>query len=237
MKTIGILGGMGPGASSVLYQKIIKYSQDQYQAVQDTDYPPIILYSLPLAGFDETGIADPILVKKQLIHGVKILERAGVDFIVIACNTVHLFIAEMNENVSIPIYSIVELALVAAQQAGYGKVGLLSSETTRNLNVYKKIFEKNTIDLLHVTDIEQTVLNGIIEAVMGGINSQKDKRELNKIIKSLAKNGAGAVALGCTELPLAISQVDCQIPLIDTLQLLAEFSVDLAREIEKQKTC
>jgi len=81
-KVIGVLGGMGPVASSNLYAKIIKYTQQEYGAVQDFDYPPIIIYSLPLVGFDETGIVNEELVKEQLIAGVKKLESAGCELII-----------------------------------------------------------------------------------------------------------------------------------------------------------
>jgi aspartate racemase len=107
-KTIGVLGGMGPEASSNLYGKIIKYSQQEYGAVQDFDYPPIIIYSLPLLGFDETGIVDENLVKQQLIAGVKKLESAGSDLIIIGCNTVHFYYEEMQAAVKVPIFNIIE---------------------------------------------------------------------------------------------------------------------------------
>ncbi|MCD4705270.1 hypothetical protein K8R66_04310, partial [bacterium] len=68
-KTIGILGGMGPSASANLYKKIIELAQKELQAEQDTDYPPMVIYNLPLFGFDETGIVDEELVQDQLIKG------------------------------------------------------------------------------------------------------------------------------------------------------------------------
>ena len=62
-------------------QKIVSLAQEKYQAKQDYDYPPMIIYNLPLNGFDETGFTDPKLVKEQLILGVKKLEQAGSDLI------------------------------------------------------------------------------------------------------------------------------------------------------------
>ena len=235
MKTIGILGGMGPGASSVLYQKIIAYSQTKYFAVQDTDYPEIILYSLPLLGFDETGITDKELVQKQLTKGVKILEKAGADFIIIACNTVHLLIGEMRASVSIPILSIIELALCEVQKKKYISVGLLSSETTKKLNIYKQLFEQNKIKLIEVSDHQQKVLNNIIESVMAGKHGKKETEILEQIAQSLTFHGAETVILGCTELPLAINYKSTYLPMIDTLNLLAEVSVDIARNTKKPR--
>lgn len=228
MKTIGILGGMGPGASLALYQKIIRYSQTRYRAVQDTDYPPIVLYSLPLVGFDETGIVDHELVKDQLIHGVKTLERSGADFIIIACNTVHLFIAEMRHKVSIPIFSIIEESLSLVQNQGLSKVGLVSSQTTRDLGIYFNIFSGNHTHVLQVSNSNQQRLNKVIESVMGGKQSSRETVVLKKIIEDLAHNGAEAVILGCTELPLVIHQSDTTIKIVDTLELIARNSVDYA---------
>ena len=108
-KTIGVLGGMGPEASSTLYRKIIKYSQNEYNAIQDCDYPPIIINSLTLFGFDETGITDHELVKSQLIEGVQQLEKAGSDLIIIGCNTVHCYFDDMQNAVNVPIFNIIEV--------------------------------------------------------------------------------------------------------------------------------
>jgi len=80
-KTIGILGGMGPVASANMYNKIISQAQKQLGAVQDIDYPLIILYSIGLEGFDETGIKDYAKVEKQLVAGVKHLEKCGAEII------------------------------------------------------------------------------------------------------------------------------------------------------------
>ena len=125
-KTIGVLGGMGPGASANLYMEIIKYSQHKYNAIQDTDYPPIIIYSLPLDGFDETGITNIKLVEDQLVVGVKKLEAAGCDLIIIGCNTVHILYEKMQAAVKIPILNIVEETKNKVIEFGY-KITLLSA--------------------------------------------------------------------------------------------------------------
>jgi aspartate racemase len=227
-KTIGILGGMGPSASADLYLRIIKYSQERYNAIQDCDYPPVILISLAMSGFDETGIVNESLVKKQLIDSVKKLEIAGADFIVIACNTVHFFYKEMQEAVKIPILSIVEETKNKIIKFRFKKVGLLSSESTSKLKIYQNILDKSGIKVVSADKKQQKTLNNIIEDVMGGKQGDKDAKDIKSIIAEYVNRGAEAIVLGCTELPLAIKQSQVDIKIFNTTQIIAEAAVDFS---------
>lgn len=227
-KTIGILGGMGPSASADLYFRIIKYSQEKYNTVQDYEYPPIFMISLALSGFDETGITDEDLVKKQLIDGVKKLEAAGADFIIIACNTVHIFYEQMQAAVKIPILNIVEETKKKILESGFKKVGLFSSESTNKLGLYQNSFKQNGIEIIPANDNQQKLLNNVIENVMGGKQGAEDVKTLKEISAEYSKQGAEAVVMGCTEIPLAINQSQIDIKLFDSTQILSESAVDLS---------
>ena len=227
-KTIGILGGMGPSASADLYLRIIKYSQQKYNAVQDSEYPPIVIMSLAMSGFDETGIVNEELVKNQLIEGVKKLEGAGADFIIIACNTVHVFYTEMQSAVKIPILNIVEETKKRVLEAGFKKVGLFSSESTNKLGLYQNNFKQSGIDVISANDEQQNLLNNIIENVMGGKQDIKDVEILENISAEYSVHGAEAVVVGCTEIPLAINQSQTDVKLFDTTQIIAESAVDFS---------
>lgn len=221
-KTIGILGGMGPMASANLYYKIIAAAQDKYQAEQDLDFPPMIIYSMPLFGFNETGFVDPDLVKNQLIEGVKKLEKAGSDFIIIACNTVHYFYDQMQKSINIPILSVIDETVNFAKKEGFKKVGILSSESTWKLQIYQNKLAKSGIEALSVLEKQQKILNEAILNIMAGVHGKKDTRAINMIIESFIKQGAESVILGCTEIPMAIHQDDTEIPLLDSIQIIAE---------------
>jgi aspartate racemase len=145
-KTIGVLGGMGAAASADFYQSLVKIAQKKYGAENDDDFPAIWIYNLPITGFDETGFVDEESVKQQLITSVKKLESAGSDFIVIPCNTVHYFYKEMSESIKIPIISILEATALAVKKAGFKKVGLLNSQSTKNYHLYENIFDKYQIN-------------------------------------------------------------------------------------------
>ncbi|HIH13185.1 MAG: aspartate racemase, aspartate racemase [archaeon GW2011_AR9] len=225
-KTIGVLGGMGPEASSNLYAKIIQYAQQEYGAVQDFDYPPIIIYSLPLFGFDETGIVDEDLVKKQLIEGVKKLESAGCDLIIVACNTVHSYYDEMQSAVKVPIFNIIEETRKRVLEFGYKKVGLFASESTNKLKLYQKRFADSNIKVISPNTKQQRILNQVIERVMGGNQKKEDIILLKDIARDYLKQGAEAIVLGCTEIPLAINQTHTDIKLFDTIEIIVQCAVD-----------
>lgn len=228
-KTIGILGGMGPAASANLYYKIISVAQDKYGAEQDLDFPPIIIYSLPLVGFNETGFTDPELVKNQLIGAVKKLEKAGSDFIIVTCNTVHYFYDQMQESVNIPIISIIDETIKVAKKDNFKKVGIISSESTQKLQIYQDKCAKFGIEALSVTLDQQRIINQVILNIMAGVHGKKDTRVLNSIIENMRKQGAEVVILGCTEIPLAIHQGDTEVPILDSTHIIAEAALNCAR--------
>ncbi len=227
-KTIGILGGMGPEASANLYQRIIKYAQYKYGAVQDFDYPPIIIYSLPLLGFNETGIRDGDLVKKQLIDGVKKLAYAGCDLIIIACNTVHYFYDDMQSAVNIPVLNIIEETRRRVLDLGYKKVGLFASESTNKLKLYQDKFAAAGIEVIFPNKKQQDILNGVIKHVMGGNQGISDIVALKDIARDYIKQGAKAIIMGCTEIPLAINQTHTDIKLFDTVEIIVQSAVDFS---------
>lgn len=215
-KTIGILGGMGPEASSYFYNLLIKLAHKKYKAVQDTDFPPVLIYNLPLFGFDETGIVDADLVQKQLVVGVQKLEDAGSDYIIIACNTVHTFYPTMQAAVKVPIINIVEETIDEVVRQGYTRVGIISSQSTKDLALYTNACLAKGLQPFSIDEKQQEKLNEIILHVMAGTQGPADTEILKGVIESLVSCGAQAVILGCTELPLAIEQSDVSTPIFNS---------------------
>ena len=217
------MGGMGPGASAYFYQLLVKLAQQKYGAQQDTDYPSMIIYSLPLAGFTELGVADDKAVKKQLIAGVRKLEKAGADFIVIPCNSVHQFYNDMQKTVAVPIISIIEATIKEVKKKDMRKVGVLSSETMKKLGLYHKALQENGNKVLLADNKQQEMVNKLILSVMTGDYALGEVKILDKIISDFASKGAEGVVIGCTELPLiAQNIVRRDIVLFDSTLILAE---------------
>ena len=173
-KIIGILGGAGPLATAKFFSSIIDICQTKYKAEQDTDFPIIYLYNMPMEGFNETGFSDPNLVKEQLIYGVKKLESWGVDFIVLPCNTIHYFIKDMRNSIKIPIISIVESTISTVLKSDYTKIGILSSASTRILELYKKPFKEIEFDIFTPNDKEQEETDSVVLSAMAGTQGIKE---------------------------------------------------------------
>ena len=219
---------MGPAASAKMYADLVALAQKKYGAVQDTEYPPMLLYSLPLVGFDETGVTMADAVKKQLCDAAKVLEKGGADFIVIACNTVHIFIDDIRGAVQIPVLSMIEETVKFIQASHIKTVGLLSSQTTLELNLYQKAFEQAGIQVLEATAPEQQQVTETIKHVMGGHQGEKDSSVLSTIINRMVSNGATCAVLGCTELPLAAHHLAVSVPVYDAMAILTSSSLQNA---------
>jgi len=218
MKTIGILGGMGPEATAELYMNIVRIFQKKYGAKYDKDFPPMIIYSLPIPDVVEES-EDKSSVVKLLVEGVRKLESAGADFIVIACNTVQLYLQQMQNAIKIPIISIASEAIRAAKRKGYSAVGLLATELTLN-GLYDDECLKQNIQLIKPNKKQRKIVTKAIMNVLEGKSNMK--KELKKIVRELQ---AETIILGCTELPLAIKQEDVEIELLDTTEITARAAV------------
>lgn len=223
---------MGASASADFYQYLVRLSQSLYHAEQDHEFPPMMLYNLPLCGFDETGFQDIQDVKRQLIAGVQRLESAGSDFVVIPCNTVHLFADEMQSALSIPLVNILDAVADSVKSHDISHIGILCSESTKQYQLYEKAFHIRGIKTSSSTDDEQRAINQVIARVMSGTQGINETLTLSAIIDRYAREGAEAVCIGCTELPLALSNYKSEVLLFNSTSLLAEAALRVAYRTE-----
>lgn len=231
MKTIGILGGLGPIASAELYLEILKLCQKEHRAVQDYDYPKIIIVSLPLPDFDEHGSTNSAQTQTLVKEALRTLEAAGADFIAMACNTIHLLYPQLVKAVKIPIINLIEETVNYFQNFAYQKIGIICSAETSKSGLYTYAFQKRKQKLITTTKLDQKTVTKAIAAVMGGTINDLISHELTKVVHSLENAGAEVLLVGCTELPLALNHQDIRIPVIDATRILAMAAVRRAYEI------
>ena len=223
-KTIGILGGMSPAATADLYNRIISIFQNRFNAKYDKDFPEIVIISLPIPDIVENTENEKLTIS-MLIDAAKRLEAAGCSFIVIPCNTAHAYLKQIRNLVKIRIISIMEEAGKFSMKQNLSNVGLLSTEFTKKKRLYKIELDKFGISTITLNDKNQKKLTRLIMEILKGNLNQSNKDSLLDFIKNLQNKNAEAVILGCTEFPLLIKQKDCDIKLIDTIEILAEACV------------
>ena len=128
-KVVGILGGMGPEATVDFFAKVIALTP----ANRDQDHLRIIIYNNPkIPDRIEAILKEDKSLLPMLVETAKTLERAGVDFIVIPCNTVHYFYEDLTREISIPILHVIrEVAYaVKASLPRCERLGLLATTGT-----------------------------------------------------------------------------------------------------------
>jgi len=205
-KVIGILGGMGPAASAETYTQVVRICQRQFNAVEDDEFPEIVVYSLPLKGFDYRGFSaqQGKNVLEQLLTALQKMETMGVEVVVIDCNTVHVFYPHLQEHTRAKIINLVETTVDYCVQKGVRKVGVLCSNTSSRLRLYNKPLTDAGIESLEIKPKEQKQIDKAILAVMGGKETYVHHEQLNAVIERLFDQGADAIIIGCTEISLLL---------------------------------
>jgi aspartate racemase len=217
MKTIGIIGGLGPESTLEYYKGII----DGYRNIKGEEhYPQIYINSINMTemlNFVENNEYEKLT--SMLVMNINKLENIGADFAAIASNTPHIVIDKIIEKVSIPIISIVEETCKYAQIKKLKKVLLTGTLFTMNGEFYQKEFEKYNITCIIPDEIEKEIIQNIIfPELENGIINKNDKRKFIKLCNNkIRTENIDGIVLGCTELPLMIKENDFEICILNTM--------------------
>lgn len=227
MKTLGIIGGMGPEAAADLFLKIIHCTD------ADCDQAHI-----PLLLDNNTAIPDrtaAILEGKpsalpELIKSAKRLEAAGAQCLMMACNTAHYYYDGVQAAVGVPLLHMPRETAKAAAAAGYRKAALLATTGTIQSGVYEAAFIKDApgVELLVPGEAGQQAL---MDMVYGGVKAGKpefDPAAVQACVDALRGQGAEVFLLACTELPLAFTRYGVRANTLDPTLVLAKAAVNAA---------
>lgn len=224
-KTIGIIGGMGPLATADLFSKLINMTA----AERDGEHIHIIIDNNPKTP-DRTGAIlfggeSPL---PYLTASARKLETIGADFLIIPCITSHFYMEELRSSIDAPVISIIEETARVLLKDGIKKVALLATDGTGKSGVFDKVFSAVGIEILYPSPEAQKVLMGVIyDGVKAGA-ANYDTEPLNDDIRRMENEGAEAVILGCTELPLAAKMYGISGRLIDPTDILAKAAIKYA---------
>lgn len=226
MKTIGILGGLGPESTSDYYREIISAFNTKYTELA---YPEIIIYSVninELMQFVKVSawgkLTEWLLGKIQCIH------NAGAEFAVIASNTPHIVFDELQALSPIPLLSIVEQTSKKAQKMGLKNLGLLGTKLTMESDFYMKPFIQKGMSVVVPTENEQKLIHHrLFSEIELGIFKDSTRNELLDIAKRMVdQDTIDALILGCTELPLILTKNEFGIPFLNTTAIHCESIIE-----------
>ena len=146
MKTLGIIGGLGPESTLDYYQRIIALFRER---TGDRHYPEFVIVSVDLRkGLDFMDANDLSGMANYLLEGIDKLARAGADFGIISANTPHIVFDEVAPKSPIPLISIVEATRAAAKAQNLKRLALFGTRYTMQATFYPKVFARDGIELL-----------------------------------------------------------------------------------------
>jgi aspartate racemase len=227
MRTIGILGGMGPEATVLLMQKVIA----AVPARDDADHIPLIVDQNPqvpsrIAHLIEGTGADPAPV---LVAMARRLEGAGAEALAMPCNTAHHYLDAIRAAVSVPVLDMVAASARRAREvAGAGAcVGLLASPAVAQVGLFDRALAAEGLDVIHPED-GAAMLAAIRSIKAQGPNAEA-RAKVGAASAALLARGAHVQLIACTEFSLMADAVAPGVTGIDTLDVLVGEIVAFAR--------
>jgi aspartate racemase len=233
MKTIGIMGGMGPMATVDLMKKIILATP----ASKDQEHIPMLVdNNSQIPDRTKAIMGQGVSPAPEMVKTAKRLMMAGADFIIIACNTAHYFLPEILPQISIPVLSIIDVTTNSALEKGFKSVGLLATTGTVSTGLYQKKLEARGIQCITPPTDKQHLIDDMIYQGVKANNENYDTRAVKELLAKMQNAGAEAFILGCTEVPVAVSMYKLQGEFIDATDELAKAAIKFAKEEEANDT-
>ena len=225
MKTIGIMGGMGPMAAVDLMKKIIlatKAHDDQEHIHTVTDNNTNIPdRTACIMGKGESPVP-------EMRKSADLLAAAGADFIIIGCNTAHYFLPELQPYLKIPVISIIEEAAKFCAEEGYKKVGLLATAGTCKTGMYQDALKSSGVEVVLPNKDQEEAIHDMIYSGVKANDFDYDASRVQEALDEMAQDGVEAFILGCTETPVGVEMYHLKGNFIDATQVLAEAAVKAA---------
>jgi aspartate racemase len=224
--TVGVLGGMGPEATVDFMAKVIAFTP----AEKDQDHVHMLVDNNPRVPNRQAAIlADGEDPGPELAAMAARLEASGADFLVIPCNTAYVFRDAVTKTISIPLISIIDVTMAAVVGSGAAKVGILATEGCLVAGLYQEALAEASLELIAPTDNELATFTNLIQRIKVGDQGDEVAASMRLLATALVDRGAEAIIVGCTEIPLVLTESMLDVPLISSTDALARETVMLAR--------
>lgn len=230
MKTIGLLGGMSWASSADYYRAINEGVRDSLGGLHSAKIAMLSVDFDPIEKLQNNG--DWEGAAHILAEAARNVERAGADFLLICTNTMHKVAPQIERAINIPLLHIADATAEVLVKKGVQTVGLLGTAFTMEQDFYKgRLTDNYGLSVLVPDEVDREIVHKTIyqELCLGNVNPAS-KLEYLRIINSLARKGAEAVILGCTEIGILVNQADTEVTLLDTTHIHAQKAVEWATQ-------
>ncbi len=217
---IGVLGGIGVEATGYFYLSLIKRLQESGMIKSNTDYPNLIINSVPapelhLEEHDRPEIVEPY------INGIRALSKMEPDFMVMVCNTIHLYLDTIKEKSGYTNFlSLKDIVKNALDETRPRKICVLGT----GLTVSRGLYNFDEYDYIVLSEAEQDTLCDVVVAFNRDGSSPEHMKVFKETLMGIVRNkqaqGAEMFLLACTEISEILTKES--IPSMDTLELLID---------------
>ena len=228
MKKLGLVGGMS-WVSTIDYYRII--NEEVNARLGELNYAECIIYSVNFGDFVRNNVANNWDATAKLMTDACLsLERSGSEAIVLCANTAHAVVDKVIQQIKVPVIDITQATAEEIKKHGLKRVGLLGTKFTMEMDFYKRKMEENSIDVFvpHDQSVRDRIQQTIKDELGRGIIKSETKQFYLQAIETMISEGAQGIILGCTELPMILSQQDITVPVFDTTKIHALAAVDFA---------
>jgi len=227
-KCIGILGGMGPEATLLMFKKIIGNTATE----KDQDHLEVIIHNNTRVPDRTQGILyggeSPL---PEIVRSALLLQNTGADLIVMPCMTAHYFYDDVSRQIDIPFLNAINETVdhIKTLDQAIDNIGLLATTGTIKSRLFQTALSQQGINTILPPVDQQEAL--VMEAIYGkqGIKAQGKSTYTNSRLRqvghNLIQNGAQAIITGCTEIAIAVGQADFKCPVIDPMDVLAHSAI------------
>ena len=230
----GVLGGMGPLATVDFMSMVI----DLCPIVTEDDHVRLLVDQNP--HIPNRQIVSNIKSKNigsMLADGALKLQNAGADFIVMPCNTAHMFSDDIKTRVNIPFIHIVDETINEITEYFPEKksVGIMATSACINAKIYQDGLTVNNKKFHLPSESYQDECMKSIFDIKEGTEISNPADSMYKVANHLTEKGAEILIAGCTEIPLVLKNEDLNVPLISSTEVLAIKTIEYANHIKIER--
>ena len=227
MKTIGLIGGL-TWHSSIDYYRYI--NQAINKRLGGDESAEVILYSVNYGEIKKLTHENNWKSISEIICKAALqTQNAGAEVILLGANTMHNIFDDVERTVTVPMIHIADATAKEILNKKIKTIALLGTKYTMQLNFFRDRLSSFGINTLIPDNEKVESINAAIYNELGkGIILPETKSIFLKIIDDLKQKGAEGVILGCTEIPLLITQEDCTIAVFDTTLIHSVAAVEFA---------